>query len=43
MTNLSSVDDKKTPSRQSSVFFAYLYNRDLGIIAVGLGVVCLTL
>lgn len=23
--------------------FAYLYNRDLGIIAVGLGVVCLTL
>lgn len=23
--------------------FAHLYNRDLGIIAVGLGIVCLTL
>gem|GEM_PF-3165892 len=42
MTNVSSVDNKNTEQTKLGVF-AYLYNRDLGIIAVGLGVVCLTL
>ena len=41
MTNVSSVDDKNTKQTKLGVF-VYLYNRDLGIIAVGLGVVCLT-
>ena len=37
MTNVSSVDDKNTKQTKLGVF-VYLYNRDLGIIAVGLGV-----
>lgn len=42
MTNTSSVDDKNTEQTKLSVF-VYLYNRDLGIIAIGLGVVCFAL
>lgn len=43
MTNVSSVDDKKHQADKAWCF-SYIYTiEDLGIIAVGLGIVCLTL